>query len=278
MNINLIKNIKKFLLLTGLLVLSACGGGGGGGGGGGNTTPIGVITGLWTVSETSDESACGGSSAAFSSYALNATNQSGNSLTVTNPSGTFTGNISGSTLTWNGSYPEDGGTTTASMTATLDASCNSLSGSATWSWTNGASSCSGTSTFTATRDNPVGCGSGGGGGTISEVEPNDTPAQAQAITLPVTITGSISDSDIFDGFEFTLTGAQTITATLTGGTTTGIDMDLELWNAAGPAFIAQSIGTDSNESITSSLGAGSYQVVVVPFTVPTTTSYTLSVQ
>jgi hypothetical protein len=269
---NMIKKLGTLLFLTSLLILSACGGGGGGGAP--LETPIGDVSGNWRINDTSTStnSACNEVTQSTLTFS-----QSGNTGTVTDQFGNvFTGTISGNTISWSGSYPDAPGTTTInSLSGTIAPSCNSLNGTSTWSYVETGFSCSGTSVFTGTRINPIGCGTGGGGGTIPEVEPNDLPSEAQIITLPVTITGSMSNIDT-DGFEFTLTGAQTITATLTGGTTT--DMDLFLFNAVGPVIIDASTGFDSNESITSPLGAGSFQVVILPFDVPTTTSYTLTIQ
>jgi hypothetical protein len=54
-------------------------------------------------------------------------------------------------------------------------------------------------------------------------------------------------------------------------------MDLVLFNSGGTA-IGSSTGLESNETITIALDAGTYDVVVFPFLVDVTTTYTLSIQ
>ncbi|MFV2013995.1 MAG: fibronectin type III domain-containing protein [Candidatus Heimdallarchaeota archaeon] len=142
-----------------LLLLSSCIHGdddGGDTGAGNNTAPIGDLTGSWSVTENVDATACGDGTY-IDNYMLNAT-QSGNSITVNTNTGNYTGRISGDSLTWNGSYPEAGGTTQTSVSLTVNASCNEISGTAVWTWTDGAITCSGTTQVSAIRSNQIGCG------------------------------------------------------------------------------------------------------------------------
>ncbi|GMR21139.1 MAG: hypothetical protein BMS9Abin36_1738 [Gammaproteobacteria bacterium] len=165
---NSFQKIASFITISLLAVLLVgCPGGGGGGGGGGDgggglQTPIGDLTGTWNISETASSSdpSCSGSA----SYSLTIT-QSGNTITATDArGGSFTGTISANQLSWSGSFPDGPGTTTvSSMTATVAASCNSISGNATWSYSETGFSCTGTTTFTGTRSPASGCGGGGGG-------------------------------------------------------------------------------------------------------------------
>ena len=233
------------------------------------------------VTATTDGRDCG-DGISTETRVVDVTSQSGNSIDVLINGSSFTGNFSGNSLTWNGSYPEDLGTTTESISLTVDASCNSFSGSSTWSWTDGSFTCSGTADpIDGLRNSPAGCGSGGT--TTPEGESNDTPAEAQIITLPVTIAGNISGttagidySGDQDYFSFTVTSTQTVTATLTGGTTT--DMDLFFVTADGMTGIDLSTGLDSNESLTGNFLAGTYLVLVAPWDVPVVTSYTLDIR
>jgi hypothetical protein len=127
-----------------LLVVAGCGGNGGNGSNG----PSGSVAGAWTISETVGPNTCG--DAGTSSYTITIT-QNGNSVTVATPAGTFSGSVSGNTVSWTGSYPEDNGITTiTSLTATV--SGTNLSGSAQWTWTDGNLSCGGSSTFTGTKN------------------------------------------------------------------------------------------------------------------------------
>lgn len=273
------------VIAVAFLLISGCGGGGGGGGA--PAEPVGDVSGDWLVESVVNRSACGGDSAERDPDEILSVTQSGSTITVTEEDSTVnTGTLSGNQLSWSGSYFEDGGNVSVSFSLTVAADCNSLSGTAPWTWT-GSFTCSGTTQVNGTRLDPVGCGGGGGGGgtTISEVEPNDTAATAQAITVPVTISGNtIGDeltvggtiSNNYDAFSFTLTSTQTVTAILTGGITT--DMDLYFLTADGLTDIAVSESFDSNESLTWDFTAGTYLVVVAPWDVPVTTSYTLSIQ
>jgi len=152
-------NTKRRAFVCALFVtlLTACGGGDSGGntgggsgsssGGGSGTTfdpPIADLTGDWNVTEggTSD---CPGEATYTSQYRVSVS-QDRNSLTVVAPAGTFSGTISGSSLSWKGSYQEDGGTTEiTSMSLTVAADAAHFSGSANWKWSNGAINCTGRS-------------------------------------------------------------------------------------------------------------------------------------
>lgn len=133
------------------VVLAACGGGGGGGGDGGDhgnssgtlAPPIADLTGDWDVTE-SGTSNCPGEETYAAAYRVSVA-QNGNALTVITPAGTFSGNISGASLSWKGSYQEDGGTTEiTSMTLTVASAGTHFSGSSNWKWSDGTLSCSGT--------------------------------------------------------------------------------------------------------------------------------------
>jgi hypothetical protein len=114
----------------------------------GSNGPSGSAAGAWTITETVGPNTCE-DSGTFS-YTITIT-QNGNSITVATPVGTFSGTIGGSTVSWTGSYPDAGGTTTiTSLTATV--SGNTLSGSTQWTWTDGDFTCGGSSTFTGTKN------------------------------------------------------------------------------------------------------------------------------
>ncbi len=242
-----------------------------GGGGEDSIVVPASVGGTWSITETGTTNDCG--DPVDPPYAITVT-QNGSSVTVTTPAGTFSGTVSGSSLSWSGSYPDNGGTNTInSLTATIAALGVSLSGSSSWSWTDGVTSCSGTTSFTGTRT------------TFAEAEPNDSPATAQVVPFPATITGTVigntssgvvGPEDDLDVFRFTLAATGTITITLTGGTTQ--DMDLVLYDSTGSTVLDFSAGLDSNEVITITLSAGTYNAVVWPFVVTVATGYTLSIQ
>jgi hypothetical protein len=109
------------------------------------------VAGTWNVTEVSDETNCGGGSAETESNIYTIT-QNGCSIEVTDEGRrTYTGTVSGSTITWSGSFPEEGGTTTIQQ-MTLTVSGDNISGSCFWTWTDGIESCSGTTQISGTRD------------------------------------------------------------------------------------------------------------------------------
>ena len=61
-----------------------------------------------------------------------------------------TGIVDGNHISWSGSYPEEGGTTTANIN--LNISGNSLNGSASWTWSGFGEVCSGTTRISGTRN------------------------------------------------------------------------------------------------------------------------------
>lgn len=107
--------------------------------------PIIDATGSWSITETSTDNDCGEDGLA--SYTLIIT-QSGNNVSVYSPGldQTFSGQMCGNTITWTGSYPEDGGTTVLDP-ITAEVSVDNLSGINTWRWSDGVNSCSGTTEF-----------------------------------------------------------------------------------------------------------------------------------
>ena len=110
------------------------------------------LSGRWRINET-DFSNCGDSGSSRS-VTWDVT-QNGSSVTVAALSGNFAlfGTISGNTLSLQGSFPQDGGTTTVtSANITVSASGNSISGSNTWNWSDGFDFCSGTTSLNGTRN------------------------------------------------------------------------------------------------------------------------------
>ncbi|MEL7312862.1 MAG: fibronectin type III domain-containing protein [Pseudomonadota bacterium] len=140
--------IRAWGLALILVTLSACGGGGGGASSDDpQPIPIPAVAGEWQINESLTDD-CGDRDA-NTSYIATVT-QTGAQVVVTYGGVSRSGTMSGNELTWSGSYPEDGGTTTVSSLI-LTFSGDTASGSATWSWTDGNLSCSGTSSITATR-------------------------------------------------------------------------------------------------------------------------------
>lgn len=110
------------------------------------------VTGTWRVTEI-DSSNCD-DSGGTSTGTWNVT-QSGRSVTVLSIERNIvlTGTITGSTINLQGSFPEDGGTTTVTSTnITVGATGNTITGSETWFWTGFGESCSGTTSVSGSRN------------------------------------------------------------------------------------------------------------------------------
>ena len=162
--------IKPLMWFAALLLAAFVAGcGGGDDDAPGLQTPIGDVTGAWTIAEadiTSTEPACASPPAGTNpveSYSLTFT-QTGNTLAVSDGTNSFTGTISGSTVSWTGSFPDNGGagtTTINSLSATVDPGCNTLSaGTMNWTYVEPAPStftCTATTTFTGTEPAASGC-------------------------------------------------------------------------------------------------------------------------
>lgn len=100
--------------------------------------------------------------------------QDGNNITVTNQGNTYYGTVNGNQVSWSGNTQEDGGTTTInslSLTITGD----TFSGTATWTWTDGETTCSGTTQITGNRTY-----------TPPEPEPEPEPAPEPTGNNPLT--------------------------------------------------------------------------------------------
>jgi len=149
-----IRNLH-YLCLIGVIALGlmAIVGTGGGGGGDGGTAPPGTcvdVSGTWSTTEVVDDTGCGGT--IYSEDNTYTVTQDGCNITVMpSTGGSFSGTVSGSQINWSGSWQEGGGTVTATISLTI--SGNSLSGTSSWTWSDGYS-CSGTTQITGTRTPP----------------------------------------------------------------------------------------------------------------------------
>ena len=125
------------------------------GGGGGSPPPAAAPTvdaqGTWSIDElvTAASTDCAGEIGTLDTYGITVT-QSGANLTVVTPAGTFSGTVSGDTIRWTGSFPEDGGTTTITQ-MTLTVQGDSLSGTSDWTWSDGVFFCTGSTQIGGTR-------------------------------------------------------------------------------------------------------------------------------
>jgi len=282
--------------------LASCGGDGDGSA---NRPPIAPsnssVMGLWSLTETSRTSSntnCQPPADPLS-ISLAFISQSGNNLTMmfaANPiaasgadGGVFTGTITSGAVSLTGSHPVGAGNgmeTLNPVSITVAASCNSLTGSASFSFTQTTPSpltCTGTMQFSGTRAVGSGCT-----GTIANVAvaelitTHNSSATAQLITLSSAISGSLpisneTSSTVFDWYRLVLSATTPVTMALTGPV--GQDIDLFLYASDGTTVIAASFGdTTSNESLSQSLAAGIYFIVVRPVSVTVASNYTLVVQ
>ena len=112
------------------------------------------LAGIWTITETVESTTppCDEMVGIVTTITLEII-QNGNDLTMTveeEGGTTFTGTISGNTVTWSGNAFAEGGT--MNMSADATATENNLSGTISWQWSSGEVTCSGTSTITGTRN------------------------------------------------------------------------------------------------------------------------------
>jgi len=78
--------------------------------------------------------------------------QDGNDITVTNQGNTYYGTVDGDQVSWSGSFQENGGTITInSLNLTLTGMGNTFNGTASWTWTDGDTTCSGTTQIAGDR-------------------------------------------------------------------------------------------------------------------------------
>ncbi len=202
-----IKNImclfNRFMLVVIALSLTACGGGSSGGGGE-IASPIGDVSGAWFVTETAKNHNCA-LDPGLKKHTLTV-KQSGSSLTIIDDDGnSYSSTLNESKFSWTGSYEEDAPDGTAGrnslnpMSASVSASCNSLSGTANWTWsaTDGSGySCSGTTNFTASRATATGCGNTVDNGTPPDDGTTPDTGDTQAPTVPVLSASVLSSFQI----------------------------------------------------------------------------------
>jgi serine protease len=105
------------------------------------------------------------------------------------------------------------------------------------------------------------CDTPGNGGTAC----NDATASAQAIQSPAVVAGHArvsASSDITDNFRVSFAGGETLTLAV-ASSNAGNDLDLQLWDAAGTALLAQASGPDTPLHVLPAPSAGDYLVRVV---------------
>jgi len=210
---------RAWIALCLTFALVACGGGGGGGGDDPNAPPpagqpdVINVSGEWNVVERMNSTCIDDD---YKQYSVGVT-QSGTSLTVTAGGNSYPGTIDGHTVSWTGSYPEDGGTTTITkMTLTLESDAKSLNGTSSWQWVSasGAQKCEGTTQITAQRAEAA--------DTTPPSVPSGLAVSADSATqLQLTWTASTDDSGV-TGYKLYRDGAYIKTVTGSPGTDSGL--------------------------------------------------------
>ena len=181
---NLLMKNFHYLCIVSVIALGLMTIVGTGGGNGGGDSPIPTcvdVSGTWNTTELEDATGC--DEGTYTNYNEFTITQSGCNISVdAGVYGTHSGTVNGSQITYTGSYPEEGGTTTINVNLTI--SGNSLNGSATWTWSDGTYSCSGSTQITGTRsadiidscDGPVPCLTTNWGNTYRKfIEPDQSP-------------------------------------------------------------------------------------------------------
>lgn len=120
--------VRGVVVAAFLTLCCACGGGGGGGGG----APPHDFSGLWILSETDDDTNCGGDVHALAPY-LATVEQVGAALTITTPSGVFIGTVSGDVAVVSGTYRDGIGYTTFTSWA-LNSQPSGFDGNVVWTY------------------------------------------------------------------------------------------------------------------------------------------------
>lgn len=106
------------------------------------------LTGRWRINER-DSSNCGNDGSVTGLWDVT---QTGDNVTVRSGSITLRGTLVSGTLNLQGSFPEEGGTTTVTRSnLTVGPTGNTISGTETWRWSDGFESCSGTTTINGDR-------------------------------------------------------------------------------------------------------------------------------
>ena len=210
---------RAWIALCLSFALAACGGGGGGGGDDPSAPPpagppdVINVAGEWNVVERMNSTCIDDD---YKQYSVSVT-QSGTALTVTAGGNSYPGTIDGHTVSWTGSYPEDGGTTTITkMTLALASDARTLNGTSSWQWVSasGAQKCEGTTQITAERTEAA--------DTTPPSVPSGLAVSAESATqLQLTWTASTDDSGV-TGYKVYRDGAYIKTVTGSPGTDSGL--------------------------------------------------------
>jgi hypothetical protein len=112
---------------------------------------------------------------------------------------------------------------------------------------------------------------------------HDTSVTAQAIAVSTALSGSLpistdATTTAYDWYRIDPVTPNPTVVTIAFTGPANQDIDLFLLASDGTTFIAASASLTANESLTQSLAAGTYYIVVAPFSVTAVSNYTLVVQ
>jgi hypothetical protein len=112
------------------------------------------LTGTWSVQQTITGN-CPGEDYPFTESYMAECVQNGNDLTLTSTSNgaSFVGTIAGNAITLTGAIPTGDGVTSVNFSGTVSSDGNTVTGAATWTWTDGIRTCSGTGSNTMVKAN-----------------------------------------------------------------------------------------------------------------------------
>jgi hypothetical protein len=228
----------------GLLVTTGCGGGGSH-----LDPPATDLTGTWSVQETADGNCAGISYPQQSAYTATLA-QTGNSVIMsTAANGSSSGTISGSHVSWNGSRPQESGTTSYSFSGTVDAAGNTISGSATWTWSGAGTSCGGTAVVSLTRTSAS--GPNPGSSTIDAPTVTATPGYSQVTITWPPVTGA-TGYYIYRSTSPSVTTSDLVLDIVDSGSPVDIPMG---WLTNGTTYYIAAVSLDASghESVMSSV-------------------------
>jgi hypothetical protein len=161
--------------------------------------PSSNLTGVWSVQETINGN-CPGGNYPINRIELFIILQSGNDLeiTLTSKGTDIQGTISANKLSWQATVPEGDGETEINFSGTVSADGQTVTGKASWTWSNNNSSCSGQTDISASKvTQPIVDVNGNWiGDWQSSLLELSGPFSAEIIQQDSTLSGTITISDI----------------------------------------------------------------------------------
>jgi len=244
------------------------------------------LAGYWYVQSSVDPQLCG-QTPFLDAWVADIVQTGGVIDLLTSLEDSFSGTVNGDTVSYTGSHMiRDPGSVFGSsnvdinsLTLTLSAGGDTMSGSATWTMNDiGSPNCTGTTEIFASRNSAV-----------SEIEPNNVQANAQMLDIILNdigvpqlstvafVDGSVDlATDEFDAFRIQIGSTATLEIELSHFDTTNEDLDLTLYDANLNAIDFSFFGSNY-EYISVDLFPGTYYILVEAFDTPGPADYKMSV-